>query len=255
MGLGRIVNAATGSLRFIATFSGAGGHSFAAFGLPSAIHAMGRAVAKIADLVPPEASQAYFRERLQLPAGQRIIALGRVFMPVMMMSWSNPQPCVSPVFDKKRSKFKDVIKALAAYFERFHGIWAHGDFASWTEHGGVVIHGRSDATLNPGGVRIGTAEIYRQVEQLPEVVESLVIGQDWPPGEVGEIVEAVRSPGCRVIAKGDTDGTCNTGSGKDLAAARKPTAPVVATKSSWMRGSYPSMRSVSRTVAVPRSVE
>jgi acetoacetyl-CoA synthetase len=50
-----------------------------------------------------------------------------------------------------------------------------------------VIHGRSDATLNPGGVRIGTAEIYRQVEQLPEVVESLVIGQDWPPGEVGDV--------------------------------------------------------------------
>ena len=56
-----------------------------------------------------------------------------------------------------------------------------------TEHDGLVIHGRSDATLNPGGVRIGTAEIYRQVEQLPEVVESLVIGQDWPPGEVGDV--------------------------------------------------------------------
>ena len=51
----------------------------------------------------------------------------------------------------------------AAYFERFPGVWGHGDFASWTEHGGIVIHGRSDATLNPGGVRIGTAEIYRQV--------------------------------------------------------------------------------------------
>ena len=50
-----------------------------------------------------------------------------------------------------------------------------------------MIHGRSDATLNPGGVRIGTAEIYRQVEELPEVVESLVIGQDWPPGEVGDV--------------------------------------------------------------------
>jgi acetoacetyl-CoA synthetase len=55
-----------------------------------------------------------------------------------------------------------------------------------TEHDGLVIFGRSDATLNPGGVRIGTAEIYRQVEQLPEIVESLVIGQDWPPGEVGD---------------------------------------------------------------------
>ncbi|MFV0318549.1 MAG: acetoacetate--CoA ligase [Microthrixaceae bacterium] len=67
----------------------------------------------------------------------------------------------------------------AAYFERFSGaVWAHGDFASWTDHGGIVIHGRSDTTLNPGGVRIGTAEIYRQVEQVPEVLESLVFGRE-----------------------------------------------------------------------------
>lgn len=66
-----------------------------------------------------------------------------------------------------------------AYFARFDNIWQHGDFAEWTEHGGMIIHGRSDATLNPGGVRIGTAEIYRQVEQLEEVRESIVIGQDW----------------------------------------------------------------------------
>jgi len=56
-------------------------------------------------------------------------------------------------------------------------VWAQGDFATWTEHGGMVIHGRSDTTLNPGGVRIGTAEIYRQVDRVPEVVESLVFGQ------------------------------------------------------------------------------
>ncbi len=67
----------------------------------------------------------------------------------------------------------------AAYFEKFPGIWCHGDWCMVTEHDGIVIYGRSDATLNPGGVRIGTAEIYRQVEQLDEVVESLVIGQDW----------------------------------------------------------------------------
>ena len=67
----------------------------------------------------------------------------------------------------------------ATYFERFPGMWHQGDFAEWTEHGGVVIHGRSDATLNPGGVRIGTAEIYRQVETLDEIQESLVIGQRW----------------------------------------------------------------------------
>jgi acetoacetyl-CoA synthetase len=66
-----------------------------------------------------------------------------------------------------------------AYFEHFPGVWRHGDWARLTEHDGLVILGRSDATLNPGGVRIGTAEIYRQVEQLPEVIESLVIGQEW----------------------------------------------------------------------------
>ena len=70
---------------------------------------------------------------------------------------------------------------------RFPGVWWHGDYVEITQRHGVVIYGRSDATLNPGGVRIGTAEIYRQVEQLPEVVEALVIGQDWPPGEVGDV--------------------------------------------------------------------
>jgi acetoacetyl-CoA synthetase len=73
----------------------------------------------------------------------------------------------------------DGKKYRAAYFERFPGVWCHGDFAEWTRHGGMIIHGRSDATLNPGGVRIGTAEIYAQVEQIPEVVEALAIGQDW----------------------------------------------------------------------------
>ena len=67
----------------------------------------------------------------------------------------------------------------SAYFDHYPGVWRHGDWARLTEHDGLVITGRSDATLNPGGVRIGTAEIYRQVEQLPEVVESLVVGQDW----------------------------------------------------------------------------
>jgi len=74
---------------------------------------------------------------------------------------------------------EDGSKYHAAYFEQFPNIWAHGDFAEITEHGGLVILGRSDATLNPGGVRIGTAEIYRQVEGLDEVVESVCIGQDW----------------------------------------------------------------------------
>jgi acetoacetyl-CoA synthetase len=73
----------------------------------------------------------------------------------------------------------DGRKYRAAYFERFPNVWCHGDFAEWTAHGGMIIHGRSDATLNPGGVRIGTAEIYAQVERIPEVLEAICIGQDW----------------------------------------------------------------------------
>jgi len=73
----------------------------------------------------------------------------------------------------------DGEKFRAAYFATFPGVWAHGDYAEETEHGGLVIHGRSDAVLNPGGVRIGSAEIYRQVEKVPQVLESIVIGQDW----------------------------------------------------------------------------
>ena len=73
----------------------------------------------------------------------------------------------------------DGTRYHAAYFDRFPGIWCHGDFAEWTRHGGMIIHGRSDATLNPGGVRIGTAEIYNQVEQMDEVVEAICVGQEW----------------------------------------------------------------------------
>ena len=73
----------------------------------------------------------------------------------------------------------DGNKYRAAYFEHFPGIWRHGDWATLTDRGGMIIHGRSDATLNPGGVRIGTAEIYRQVEAFDEVLEALVIGQNW----------------------------------------------------------------------------
>jgi acetoacetyl-CoA synthetase len=73
----------------------------------------------------------------------------------------------------------DNEKYFNAYFKTFPGVWCHGDFIKITESGGVVIYGRSDATLNPGGVRIGTADIYRQVETLPEIADSIVIGQDW----------------------------------------------------------------------------
>ena len=75
--------------------------------------------------------------------------------------------------DPKHKKYKE------AYFSKFPRIWAHGDYAQTTEHDGLIIYGRSDATLNPGGVRIGTAEIYRQVEKIPEVLESIAVGQEW----------------------------------------------------------------------------
>lgn len=93
--------------------------------------------------------------------GELVCTKPFVSMPIMF--WNDP----------------DGAKYRKAYFERFPGVWHHGDFAEWTAHGGLIIHGRSDATLNPGGVRIGTAEIYAQVEQIPEVVEALCIGQDW----------------------------------------------------------------------------
>jgi len=84
-------------------------------------------------------------------------------------------PCMPVGFgnDPRGAKYQ------AAYFLRFPGVWTHGDWAEVTEHGGLIIYGRSDATLNPGGVRIGTAEIYRQVETIDEISEALVIGQDW----------------------------------------------------------------------------
>ena len=89
--------------------------------------------------------------------------------------------CTKP-FPSRPVKFWNDIdgkKYHAAYFDRFEGVWAHGDFAEQTPDGGYIIYGRSDATLNPGGVRIGTAEIYRQVDRVKEVLESIVIGQTW----------------------------------------------------------------------------
>jgi acetoacetyl-CoA synthetase len=88
----------------------------------------------------------------------------------------------------------DGKKYHAAYFERFPNTWHHGDFAEWTEHRGMIIHGRSDATLNPGGVRIGTAEIYRQVEQLEAIHEAIVIGQNWD-NDVRVVLFVVLRPG------------------------------------------------------------
>jgi acetoacetyl-CoA synthetase len=77
----------------------------------------------------------------------------------------------------------DGTKYRKAYFEKYPGVWAHGDWCTLTETGGMIIHGRSDATLNPGGVRIGSAELYRVIETLPEIADSLVVGQRWQGDE------------------------------------------------------------------------
>ena len=99
-------------------------------------------------------------------------------------------PC-QPVYfwgDEDGSKYHN------AYFARFDNVWHHGDYVRLTEHNGIVIYGRSDATLNPGGVRIGTAEIYRHVEQIEEIVESIVIGQDWDD-DVRVVLFLILQPG------------------------------------------------------------
>jgi acetoacetyl-CoA synthetase len=89
------------------------------------------------------------------------------------------------------------VKYRATYFERFTGVWWHGDWVETTPHGGYIILGRSDATLKPGGVRIGTADIYRQVQQIPDVLESVAVGQRWEHDE--RIVLFVRlGPGRRL---------------------------------------------------------
>ncbi len=89
-------------------------------------------------------------------------------------------------------------KFKAAYFERFgENVWHHGDFVEWTEHGGMIIHGRSDAVLNPGGVRIGTSEIYAVVEQIPQVGEALAVGQEWQD-DVRIVLFVVLAEGARL---------------------------------------------------------
>lgn len=106
---------------------------------------------------------------------------------------SAPFPSMPVMFwnDADGSKYK------AAYFEHFPGIWRHGDWATLNQRGGIIIHGRSDATLNPGGVRIGTAEIYRQVEAFPEIIEALVIGQNWD-NDVRVILFVRMADGCEL---------------------------------------------------------
>jgi acetoacetyl-CoA synthetase len=103
---------------------------------------------------------------------------------------TQPAPCMPVKFwnDPDGSRYR------AAYFDTFPGVWAHGDFVSFSSHGGCVIYGRSDATLNPGGVRIGTAEIYRQVETIDRIADSLVVGQPWD-GDVRVVLLVVLNEG------------------------------------------------------------
>jgi acetoacetyl-CoA synthetase len=100
---------------------------------------------------------------------------------------TKPFPSMPLGFLVDGSLERGAQKYFETYFARYPNAWWHGDFIARTPHGGYVIYGRSDATLNPGGVRIGTAEIYRQVERIDAVLESLVIGQNWPPGAVGDV--------------------------------------------------------------------
>src|SRR4029079_12794475 len=109
------------------------------------------------------ARDVYSQDGAPLPHGKGELVCTVPFASMPVKFWNDP----------------DGRKYRAAYFERFPGVWHHGDFAEWTSHGGMIIHGRSDATLNPGGVRIGTAEIYAAVEPIPEVIEAICIGQDW----------------------------------------------------------------------------
>jgi acetoacetyl-CoA synthetase len=102
-------------------------------------------------------------------AGELVCTRPFVSMPVAF--WNDP----------------DGSKYHAAYFEKYPNVWRHGDWCELTGHDGMIIYGRSDATLNPGGVRIGTAEIYRQVEQLPEIVESVAIGKEIDGGNSGDV--------------------------------------------------------------------
>jgi acetoacetyl-CoA synthetase len=111
-------------------------------------------------------------------AGKGELVCTRAFPSMPLGFWNDP----------------DGRRYFKAYYAKFPNVWAHGDWVEFTPRGGIVIYGRSDATLNPGGVRIGTAEIYRQVEQLDEILEALVIGQDWQ-GDVRVVLFVRLRPG------------------------------------------------------------
>ena len=104
--------------------------------------------------------------------------------------------CTAPFPSMPVSFWNDPGDAMyrAAYFERFPGVWCHGDYVEMTPSGGFIIHGRSDAILNPGGVRIGTSEIYRIVEEFEEIAEAIAVGQEWE-GDVRVVLFVRMQPG------------------------------------------------------------
>jgi len=117
------------------------------------------------------AVEVYDEQGRSLEPGKGELVCTRPFPAMPIGFWNDP----------------DGSRYRAAYFEKYPNVWRHGDWCEITPHGGIVIYGRSDAVLNPGGVRIGTAEITRQVERLEEVLESIVIGQDWPPEKPDDV--------------------------------------------------------------------
>jgi acetoacetyl-CoA synthetase len=128
--------------------------------------------------VPGMAVEVWDEDGQRLAAGKGELVCTKPFPSMPLKFWNDP----------------DGSKYRKAYFARFPGVWHHGDYAATTEHGGIIIYGRSDATLNPGGVRIGTAEIYRQVESLDEIQESIVVGQDFD-NDVRVVLFVVLKPG------------------------------------------------------------
>ena len=128
--------------------------------------------------VPGMAVEVWDEDGKKLQTGKGELVCVKPFPSMPLKFWNDP----------------DGAKYHKAYFARFPGVWHHGDYAAMTEHGGMIIYGRSDATLNPGGVRIGTAEIYRQVESLPEIQEAIVVGQDFD-NDVRVVLFVVLKPG------------------------------------------------------------
>ena len=127
--------------------------------------------------------------------GMDVHAYGAIAKPVI--GEKGELVCCSPFPSQPTSFWNDPNqeKYHNAYFDFYPGIWRHGDFVEVTEHGGVIIYGRSDATLNPGGVRIGTAEIYRQVESIEEIVDSVVVGKNTADADVEICLFVVLRPG------------------------------------------------------------